>query len=106
MEINYTSKESGLSVTCDHNERIASMFIYANRFDQALIDIPLSSGRSEVLALLGKPTRSGAAHVDPILGKYGPWDRFDDPRHSIHIQYEPDADKIKLVTLMRADVAP
>lgn len=105
-EINYVSRRNGLSIVCDSDERIDSIFIEADIFDQALFEIPFSSKRSEVLGILGKPTKSGAAHRDVILGEYGAWDRFDQASHSIHVEYRPDADRIKRVTLMRGHVVP
>lgn len=106
VEINYTSIDNGLSIVCDSDERINSIFIDADNFDRPFLGFSSSSKRSEVLNLLGKPAKSGAAHRDVILGEYGPWDRFDGTRHSIHIEYGPHADKIRRVTLMRADVVP
>ncbi|MER8583623.1 hypothetical protein NKG95_34000, partial [Mesorhizobium sp. M1423] len=105
-EINYVARTNGFSFICDSNERINSIFLDADIFDQALFEIPFLSKRSEVLRLLGKPTKSGAAHRDVILGEYGAWDRFDHADHSIHVEYRPDADRIRRVTLMCANVVP
>ncbi|TSE12930.1 hypothetical protein C1D09_006590 [Mesorhizobium intechi] len=105
-EIDYTSKENGLAVVCDENDDINSIFIDADNFDQVFFEVLFSSRRKEIQNIFGTPTRSGAAHIHSILGEYGPWDRFDVPRHSIHIEYRPHVDKIKRVTLMRAGVAP
>jgi hypothetical protein len=42
--------------------------------------------------------------IDPILGEYGPWDRFARLGYTIHVEYRADADCIKMITLMRPDV--
>jgi hypothetical protein len=47
-----------------------------------------------------------AVRQSPILGEYGGWDRFDYPSHTVHIEYRPDSDRIKMVTMMRPDVTP
>lgn len=104
--INYTSEQHGISLTCDDDETIRSIFLTSDNFDQALLDIPFSSSRREVLNLLGVPSKSGDAHTSRFLGEYGAWDRFDSARHSIHVEFQPHADSIKMVTLMRADVVP
>ncbi|MER8805108.1 hypothetical protein, partial [Mesorhizobium sp. M0998] len=104
--IHYVSKRNGCSFTCSSDERIESIFIEADKFDQTLFEIPFSSKRSEVLGILGKPTKSGAPYSDVILGKYGAWDRFDQADHSIHVEYFPDADRIRRITLMRSHVVP
>jgi len=55
---------------------------------------------------LGTPSKSGPRISDPILGEYGEWDRFTKAEHTIHVQFRPDADRIKQITLMRNDVVP
>ena len=64
------------------------------------------STREEVSQRLGRPSRSGEAMTLPILGRQGSWDRYDGEKVSIHFQYAESEDRIRLVTLMVADVAP
>lgn len=104
--IDYVCAQHGLSLVCDSDDKIRSIFLEADHFEQNLLDIPFSSSRADVLSLLGIPSKIGNPHTDPILGEYGAWDRFDWSSHSIHIEYQPHADRIKMVTLMRADVVP
>lgn len=104
--INYTSDQQSFHLICDNDEKIQTIFLTADHFDETRFCIPFSLRRREALSLLGVPSKSGDAHTDPILGEYGPWDRFDCAGHSIHIEYQPHADRIKMVTLMRADVVP
>ncbi|MES0069122.1 hypothetical protein NKJ73_25425 [Mesorhizobium sp. M0074] len=105
-EISYTSGRNGLSLTCDSDERINSIFIDSDIFDQALVEIPFLANRGEELDILGKPTKSGTGYRDTILGEYGAWDRFDKENYSIHIEYRPDAARIRRVTLMCTHVVP
>jgi len=104
--VDYVFPQHGLELTCDNDEKIHSIFLKSDSFDQALLDIPFSSSRSDVLSLLGVPSKSGGAHTHPILGEYGAWDLFARPGHAIHVGYRADADRIRMVTLMRADVVP
>jgi len=104
--INYTSDQHFISLTCDEYERIQTIFLTTDQFGEARFFIPFSLCRREALSLLGVPSRSGEAHADPILGDYGHWDRFDYASHSIHIEYHPQANRVKMVTLMQADVVP
>jgi hypothetical protein len=104
--INYKVSRRGFSFTCDSDETINTIFAESDDIDKSLIDIPFSTKRWEVRSMLGAPSKSGEPRSDPILGEYGPWDLYDEERHSIHIEYQPHADRIRRITLMRADVVP
>lgn len=106
IRINYVSARNKFSFICDSDEKIDTIFIEAANLDRDLLDIPFSWTRSDVLSSFGVPSKSGAARTDPFLGEYGPWDRFDKADHSIHVEYQPHADRIRRVTLMRADAVP
>ncbi|RAZ89179.1 hypothetical protein DPM33_19695 [Mesorhizobium hawassense] len=106
IEINYVADRNNFSFMCDRHETIATIFVASDDFGQFLGGISFSCNRQEVNGFLGTPSKSGKPYNDPILGEYGSWDRYDDGRQSIHVEYEPDADRIRRVTLMRADVAP
>ena len=95
-----------MSVCCDANERIATIFLSSDGVARFLLGISLSNTRGDVRELFGQPSKSKPAHRQVVLGQYGPWDRFDKPSHSIHIEYELEADRIKMITLMRPDMVP
>ena len=105
----YVFPQHGLALRCDHNEKISAMFLYSdkfNGFDERLLDLPFSTNRQQVIERLGSPSKSGSKSSDPILGEYGPWDRFARGGHVIHVEYRADADRIKMIILMRDDVVP
>ncbi len=104
--IDYVCDDEGLSFNCDRNDRIQSIFLEAENLRYSELDLPSQSGRQEVLAYLGVPSFSGEPHRDDVLGEYGAWDRFDYKNHSVHISYEPHADRIRMITLMLSDVIP
>ena len=107
--VHYVFSQHGLELTCDRDDRISVIFLYSdkfNGFDESLLDAPFSSNREKVLELFGAPSKSGGKISDPILGEYGAWDRFAKLGHSIHVEYRPDPDRIKRITLMRADMVP
>ncbi|TIT77765.1 MAG: hypothetical protein E5W56_07875 [Mesorhizobium sp.] len=104
--VNFEAGRQGFSFTCDSDETINTIFVESDDFDKSLIEISFSTRRWEVQSILGLPSKSGKPHTDPILGEYGPWDRYDEERYSIHIEYQPYADRIRRITLMRTDVVP
>lgn len=72
--------------------------------DIDLIALPFSFTRLQVIERFGPPSESGGRINDPILGEYGAWDRFARPGYAIHVEHRVDADRVKKITLMRADV--
>lgn len=105
----YVFNAHGLEVECDRDDKICVIFLYPEElggFDESLFEIPFSSTRSQVRKRLSIPSKTGNKLTDPVLGKLGAWDRFTLPNFTIHIQYEYDADRISLITLMRNDVVP
>ena len=105
--IHYVFPEHGLELRCDGDDRVSAIFLYSdefNGFDESLLDAPFSSSRKKVIQLFGSPYKSGGKTDDPILGEYGPWDRFAGLGYMIHVEYRADADRIKKITLMRPDV--
>lgn len=104
--VDFVFPQDGVQLSCDGDETLRTIFLEAEEFDEHLLGFPFSLCRQQVLERFGKPTRSGEGHIDAVLGAYGAWDRFDGAQYCLHIQYRPDADCIKKVTLMRPDVAP
>ncbi|RWE56472.1 MAG: hypothetical protein E5W09_19015 [Mesorhizobium sp.] len=104
--VNHVADRCDFSFACDTDETITTIFIESDDFGQFLSGISFSRNRREVQGFLGAPSKSGKPYSDPILGEYGPWDRYDGGRHSIHIEYQPYADRIRRITLMREDVVP
>lgn len=105
--IQYVFPQNGLELRCDRDEKVSTIFLYSDKycgFDESLFDMPFSSSRQEVVGRLGTPSKSGGRISDPVLGEYGPWDRFTRLGHTIHVEYRLDADCIRRITLIRADV--
>lgn len=107
--IDYVFARDGMDFVCDAGDRLRAFFLYSDKsrcFRERVEDLPLTSSRQEVVARLGVPTKSGGRISDPILGEYGPWDRFSRPGYAVHVEYRLDADIINKVTVMRADIVP
>lgn len=107
--IDYVFAQDGMDFVCDGEGKVTSIFLYSDEsrcFKEGVQNLPLTSSRQEVIARLGSPSKSGGRISDPILGEYGVWDRFSRSDYAIHVEYRLDADVIKKITLMRADVVP
>lgn len=107
--LTYSFEGQGLELRCDpHTDLISSIFVHCDGMGTAsnLLEISCDMSREQVIRFLGQPEKSGEGRHDPILGDYGPWDRFSRETHSIHIEYRPESDRIKMVTFMRPDVVP
>jgi hypothetical protein len=108
--IDYEFPQNGLALACNGEGTIETIFVHSDArgpaFPAGLSDIPWSSSRQQVIDRLGPPEKSGTPMKDPILGAYGGWTRFARPGYSIHVQYRVGADRIDMITLMRASVVP
>jgi len=104
-QVTYEFDGQHVEFVCDEGDRIATIFLHAG-VDESVSDISFTTGRGDVLARFGAPSRSGGASSHPILGESGAWDRFDGDDGVVHVQYRVNVDAIALVTLMRSDVAP
>lgn len=102
----YKCAERGLELNCAGDGTIDTIFLKVNHDNQAITNIRFSSSRSEVSTFFGAPSQSGAAYKHAILGEYGPWDRFDGAICTLHVEYEPYIDQIKMLTFMRPHVVP
>lgn len=107
--IHYVFPQHGLELRCDEADNVSAIFLYSDKFDgfdESLFDVPFSTSRQQVRDRFGAPSKSGGKVSDPILGDYGAWDRFERSEHTIHIEYRADVDRIKKITLIRADIVP
>lgn len=107
--IDYVFAHDGIDFVCDGEDNVRSIFLYFDEvrcFDENLVDIPYLAPREQIVESLGAPSKSGGRIKDPVLGEYGAWDRFIRPGYAIHVEYRVDVDRLKKVTLMRADAVP
>lgn len=99
-------EDHGIAFSCRDTEIISTIFLSADGKAANVFELPTSLTRDEVCERFGRPNASGDGMVDPVLGTFGPYVRFDYPDHSAHFEFFPDQDKIKLITLMRPSVVP
>lgn len=107
--IDYVFMQDGMDFVCDGENKLSSIFLYADQsrfFREGIEDLPFGSTRREVIERLGPPFRSGQPLSDPVLGDYGAWDRFIRSGYVLHVEYRRHEDAINRLTLMRADVVP
>lgn len=101
------AKHSGIAVGIGESGRVEIAFFYGGqregfaRYEGILpLDVRMSWDRSQVQAALGLPSRSGGGEDVPFFGKAAPWDRYDFPSFSLHLEYGPgEDDPIELATL-------
>ncbi len=107
-EVRFVFVGCGLALNCDReDERVNSIFLEAEEYARTVLsEVPFHLSRDEVLERFGSPSKSGRAMSHPILGDYGPWDRFEGDKYTVHVHYEVDSDSIEKITLMRNDVVP
>lgn len=107
-EVRYVFVGCGLELNCDReDDRIRCLFLETETHAGTVIsEVPFQLSREEVLAHFGSPSKSGVPISHPVLGKFGPWDRFQGPEYTVHVQYKVGSDSIEMITLMRNDVAP
>ena len=109
LRIDYIFAQHGMDFVCDEEDNVHTIFLYADEsrsFQDGVEDLPFTLSLQEVIARLGFPSKSGDRRRHRILGDRGAWDRFDLPGHSIHVEYDLATDRIKMISLMRADVVP
>jgi len=106
--VGYIFEGCGLQLNCDReDESVRSVFLEAEQHAGTLLsEVPFTSSREQVLSRFGTPSKSGERVSDPILGDFGPWDRFQGPDYTVHVQYRVESDGVEKITLMRNDVAP
>jgi len=107
-EVRYSFTDRGLRFNCDrHNELINCLFLESEKDGNTVLsEVSFTLGRNEVLKYFGSPSKSGEGFSHPVLGNFGPWDRFKGSTYTVHIQYKSDSAGIQKITLMRADVVP
>lgn len=99
-------KDHGVNFTCRDTEKISTVFFTAAGEAADFFKLPTSLTRDEVRLQFGPPSASGEGMIDPVLGTYGPYDRYDYPDYSAHFEFFPDREKIKQITLMMSSVVP
>jgi hypothetical protein len=107
--IQYVFPENGLALRCSTDDIVIAIFLDSEElggFDDGYSELSFSLTRQQVLNILGVPSKSGLRFKDPVLGEYGPWDRFLRENHTIHVEYAISEDKIKKITFMRSDLTP
>jgi len=107
--VQYVFDGHGLGLLCDKDEHVKVIFLHSEQyggFDSSLSGIPFSLRRGDARSRYGIPSAQGAGMRDPILGDYGPWERFDREGFVLHLEYTLDGTALKMVTLMALDAVP
>lgn len=104
-DIDIEFPDQGVAFICTPRYIVRTVFLSSDeamRYRGVRFDL----GRSDVIAQLGSPKRSGEPTNHEILGKFGPWDQFWMGGHVVHVEYRLDAPGISLITIMLPEFVP
>lgn len=90
----------------DKENRIKTIFLFLDKGCQGILNITSEMNRSDIINLLGTPTRSGDESNLPILGQFRAWERYDQESYCIHIEHNLGGNGVRQMTVMLLDVTP
>lgn len=102
--IQYEFPGRSIALRCDSNNHITSIFLRRydlDGFDLNSLDVSFAWDRVQVRKVLGAPTQTGDPVSDPILGEYGPWDKYKFEGYSMHLEYEKENSRVRRITIMK-----
>ncbi|GAA5315176.1 MAG: hypothetical protein AseanaTS_03800 [Candidatus Pelagadaptatus aseana] len=101
------SSESGAwEISLGKNDIVETVFLYDVVNFSKLFGFGINSTQEQIVSILGNPTTTGGPDESEIFGNTGKWLRYDLDSYSLHIEYEFNSNKIKLITLMLPEIAP
>ncbi len=107
-----TADGSPVELSIDDSDVVRVVFLHLNghggkaEFDGCLPhDLLSTHTQDDVRQLLGDPQFARPPIADAILGPYGPADRYDRARYSIHLEYD-ERGTLVLVTVMAPAAVP
>jgi hypothetical protein len=109
----YLAHEAGLEIAADPHGVVTTVFLHfdpEDGFTPYHGEIPGGGGsvprRAGLWASLGRPDTGGEPFRDPMLGDFGPWDRWPLPHYVLHAQYALDGQNLYRVTYTLPDGTP
>lgn len=110
----YAVPSLGFELCCDGEGTVRLVYVYGLDAKKGYFPFPgplwpgvdLSSRPEAVREVLGTPAKSGGDMLVPKLGRVGPWDRWDGPTVSIHVQYRPGGAGVLAVTVISPESVP
>lgn len=105
----YLFHDNGVELICDSDGIINTIFLragYSFTHVDPRVNVLFMLTRTNIREEFGEPGKSGEKSSGSILDESGPWDQFRLSEFSLHFQYQLNADKAEMITLMRHDVVP
>jgi hypothetical protein len=109
----YLARDAGIEIAADPHGVVTTVLLHfdgEDGFTPYHGEIPGGAGsvprRAGLWAALGRPDESGEPHHDPLLGDYGPWDRWLLPDYLLNAQYAQDGQNLARVTYTLPDSTP
>jgi hypothetical protein len=100
----YLARDAGLEIAADSYGVVTTVFLHfdgEDGFEPYRGEIPGGGSlprRAGLWAALGRPDESGEPRRDPLLGDYGPWDRWLLRDCLLHAQYALDGQNLRRIT--------
>lgn len=101
--INYDSEKNGLSIVCDSENRIQTIFLFNKKNIDANTNVKFNWRRDIVRNYFGDVSEVKRSFIHPILGRFGESDIFIDSRSKIHVEYNNNLSGVKMYTFMSSD---
>jgi hypothetical protein len=102
-----------VELSTDAGGTIRVVYLHLNGHEakpEFLGELPVGVGpdstQQDVRGKLGVPQFQQPSRELPLLGWYGPSDRYDFETYSVHLQYAPTTRKLLLVTVMSRSEVP
>ena len=109
----FNFREHGLSLATDESLRIDTIFLYAEGRDgyrqysgQLPHGLRFDFDQQASRSVLGQPGASGGGDEIPVYGVAAPWDTYNHPTHSVHVEFGERGGRISLVTLSTPEATP
>ncbi len=110
----YALPGHGFELCCDAEGTVKLLYVYGVDGKKGYLPfsgplwpgVHLQSHPPAVRDVLGRPTKSGPEQLVPKVGRVGPWDRWDGPTVSVHVQYRAGGAGIAVVTAMSPEAVP
>lgn len=100
-------RDESMEFLLTEQRTIATIFVRSEQLISEIVGAPARTATvRDVLAKYGNATTFGPEADIPILGRKGPWLRYDSPHQVMHLEFAVGGFGIHMLTLMAPEHAP